>query len=167
MKEPTEQDQCKLSQLNIIDVADAYCERANMHMEDGAYPKAIRDYTTALWLYPQFATAYNNRAYAHIEVGKLKLALDDINAAMKLEHDSTFYNTRGKIYHKMGDFDKALADYKTAISIDPNYLNAYGGEVLARDDIRMEAQKMLTSVDIARIERLTMEDDDPRKWEWR
>lgn len=145
-------DKRKLLQLDILDVADAFCERANVHVEDDNLKAATDDYIMAIHLNENHAIAYNNLAYIWMIRDELPAALENINKAIALQDDPVFYNTRGLIYHEMGDMKKSLEDYKTAITIDPNYDHAWHGIYTVRDDIRAEINHMLTSHDIKTID---------------
>jgi serine/threonine protein kinase len=45
--------------------------------------------------------------------------------------DSVYYNSRGVSYDDKGEYDKAIADYTKAISIDPNYAIAYNNRAVS------------------------------------
>ena len=50
----------------------------------------------------------------------LKKAEADFASAQKLDENSeTLYAARGKLYFDIGQFDKAIADYKKAIELEP------------------------------------------------
>ena len=157
-------DQRKLLQLDIKDAASAFCERANMHVENENPTAALSDYNLALYLNPRFAIAYNNRAYLFMQLNEFQTALDDINVAIELEDDSCYYNTRGYIYHQMGKFEESLADYKQAITIDPDYDPPYIGAYYVRDDIQADAENMLTSLDIKRV--ILPCKPNSHEWKW-
>ena len=144
-------DQRKLSQLNILDVADAFCERANVHVEDDNLDAARDDYIMATYLNENHAIAFNNLAYVWMIQNELPAALENINRAIALQNDPAFYNTRGRIHHEMDNMKESLEDYKTAIAIDPNHDHADYGIYMVRNDIQAMTNHMLTSHDIGTI----------------
>ena len=41
-------------------------------------------------------------------------------------------DSRGLVYLKLGDYDRAIADYDGALKIDPNYANSLYGRGIAK-----------------------------------
>jgi Flp pilus assembly protein TadD len=62
----------------------------------------------------------------YLASGKSKEALDPLSLAIsKDDKNSDLYFARGSIYDKLGDSDKAKADYLKAIELKPDYFDAY------------------------------------------
>jgi len=105
----------------------ALLDRGDSHLAAREYDKAISEYTRAIQLKPDFAEAYNNRAYAfYSKYDGTGNPLADLNRALELRPDFPHaYNTRGCVYMASGDPDKAIADFNRAIRLQPNYPRAY------------------------------------------
>lgn len=73
-------------------------------------------------LNPDFAEAYNNRAYTYMTMENYALALPDLDQAIRLRPDyvNALMN-RGDIYNYYYniDFDLAVADYDRVLAVDP------------------------------------------------
>ena len=122
--------------------AEKYYRRGNRATRDNPQ-KALEDFTIAIRLNPKFADAYQRRSSFWQDVrlfddtggvtfvdGKvvyvrmpaeelrqrnLELALADINEAIRLQpQDSSSYFFRGMLYEKLGEPDKAAADFERA-----------------------------------------------------
>ena len=89
--------------------------------EKDRYDKnAIRHYTEAIKLRPNFANAYNNRGNIYRSTGDFDAAIQDFNKAIDLDPEKTsFYKNRGSSYFRIGDFDAAIQDYSNSIRLDP------------------------------------------------
>ena len=62
---------------------------------------------------PNFADAYFDRGYFHIELGRYDLAIADYNKVIQLEPNSSdAYVNRGISYAELEKHDLAIADYK-------------------------------------------------------
>lgn len=74
-------------------------------------------------LNPDFAEAYNNRAYTYMTMENYALALPDLDQALRLRPDyvNALMN-RGDIhnYYYDIDFELAVADYDRVLAIDPD-----------------------------------------------
>ena len=101
--------------------------RGDGYFASREYDEAIKEYTRAIELKPDFAEAYNNRAYAfyskHDGTGD---PMSDLNRALELRPKFAHaYNTRGCVYMAAGNPDKAIADFNRAIELQPDYPRAY------------------------------------------
>ena len=95
--------------------------------EAGNYQGAIADYTKAIEINPQNATAYNNRGSAKDDLGDYQGAIDDYDKAIEINpQNADAYNNRGVAKGNLEDYQGAIADYTKAIEIDPQHANAYG-----------------------------------------
>lgn len=110
----------------------AHWERGRVHYFRKDYEEAIKDYTAALQLEP-WADRYDARCWARALVGWLAAALLDCNEALRMDPTMVeSYDTRGFVYLKLGQFDKAIADYDTAFKLEPGRPYALYGRGIAR-----------------------------------
>ena len=65
-------------------------------------------------------------------MGQLEQALADCNDALSLENNSDALDSRGLVYLKLGDYDRAIADYDAAIKIDPDNADSLYGRGTAK-----------------------------------
>lgn len=74
------------------------------------------------------AFAYNNRAWAYHALGKDQDGLRDVDMALILEpRNAAVVETRAEIYEKLKERDKAIADYRAALKLDPKMTQATDG----------------------------------------
>jgi Tfp pilus assembly protein PilF len=72
--------------------------------------------------------AYNDRAWAYHALGKEQDGLRDVNMALLLApKNAAVIETRAEIYEKLNDRDKAIADYREALKLDPKMTQASDG----------------------------------------
>jgi len=70
----------------------------------------------AIEIKPDYARAYNNRAWTYLKLGKFELGLSDAERAVELApNDSTMFDTRGRIYLALGRRQEAATDLKRAV----------------------------------------------------
>ena len=106
----------------------AALERGKIHYKNNDHDKAFTEYTEAIRLDPNLASAYYARSYIYMVRGKYIEAINDCSEAIRLDHDfSGAWGRRGVIYNNIGQTEKAIRDYSEAIRLDPNYAWAYGG----------------------------------------
>jgi tetratricopeptide (TPR) repeat protein len=116
----------------------------------GEPERAIEDFTAAIWLLPNDALAYNNRAHIYRELGQNDLALADydeairINPMPRIDGDArgrrhiNVYHNRGGIWVKKNELDRAIADFDEAIRRDPtdaDVFNSRGSAWAAKSDL--------------------------------
>ena len=103
-----------------------YNNRGIDYGEEGKYDLAIKDFTKAIDLKPDYALAYNNRGAVYRSKGEHDLAIEDCNKAIQLKPDyAEPYSNRGSAYRNKGEIDRAIEDYGIAIQLKPNFVEAY------------------------------------------
>jgi len=121
-----------------LKTADDYFLQGDYDYDLGNCKKAIRDYTKAIELNPEFAQAYNNRAYTNMRMQNYKDALPDLNKAIDLKPNySHALMNRGDIYNFYYNIDKkkAVADYDAVVrNGNTKDTNACGHRLIARDN---------------------------------
>src|SRR5262245_271082 len=81
---------------------------------------AIADLDVALWLNPQYVTAWIKRGNTHLNKGDLDEAINDYNQAIRLDPRSPMaWNNRGLAWQNKGKLDEGLKDYARALELDP------------------------------------------------
>jgi Mlc titration factor MtfA (ptsG expression regulator)/Tfp pilus assembly protein PilF len=111
---------------------DAYRVRAGCYLDQGAYDKAVVDYSAVIRLTPD-VDSYCDRGYAYLLQGAWDEALADYHEAIRLcpDYAAPPYWERGVAYARMGDLDRAIADFNRALRADPGTDQAYHERGLA------------------------------------
>ncbi|MEN9443577.1 MAG: hypothetical protein RIS47_467 [Bacteroidota bacterium] len=110
--------------LGSIKVLEAKPDETVLHPE--YLQDAIQDFSKALEIKPDYATALYNRGSANFDLGNFDEALKDINAAITA--DPLFgepYLMRGMLRDRNNQLQEAIADFDKALSLDPNNEKIY------------------------------------------
>ena len=109
-------------------------ERGHVYQAKGDYDQAIANYDEAIKISPNFSWGFNDRCYARAIVGReLQQALSDCNEALRLAPNFwAAYDSRGFTYLKLGEYDKAIADYDAALKRNHNSAGSFYGRGLAK-----------------------------------
>jgi tetratricopeptide (TPR) repeat protein len=108
------------------DLAISYYNRGIFWYDKDENDKAIEDYSKALELSPNYASAFNNRGNAFAAKGDHDRAIDDYTRAIEIDGKDPFrWNNRGLAWKRKGQYDRAIPDFDQAIRIDPGYTAAY------------------------------------------
>jgi tetratricopeptide (TPR) repeat protein len=117
-----------------LNTAADYMARGDSDYDLGDYACAIADYSRAIELKPDFAEAYNNRAYTYMKMENYAPALPDLDEAIRLRPDyvNALMN-RGDIYnyYYQIDYDRAIADYDRVIQLHAEHTSVCGHRLLA------------------------------------
>ncbi len=106
--------------------AAQHLERGDELFDSGDIPGAIEEYSRAIELKPDFAEAYNNRAYAEWKSNENDAALADFSRAIELRPNYVNALTnRAFVYFDKNDFEPCVADATRAIALDPNDDSAF------------------------------------------
>ncbi len=120
-------------------LSQAYYNRGCTYTDLEQYPKAIDDLSQAITLTLSYVEAYNARGAAYSAQGEHGKAVEDFSRATELDPTNPqTYKSRADAYRCLGDtktitgpvkadeyyrrpdyYRKAVADYSTAISLDP------------------------------------------------
>ena len=100
-----------------------FLAQGDYEFEQDHYDPAIAAYTRAIELDPDFAEAYNNRAYIFMTKEDYAPALSDLDRAITLRPDyvNALMN-RGDIYNYYFqiDYERAVMDYDRVLETDPD-----------------------------------------------
>jgi len=92
------------------------CQRADLRAKKQMYADAIADYTAALEKAPDYVWAFRGRGQAYLGQGNAKLALDDLNAALRQKPgDFNLTLLRGRANSQAQNYDAAIADFTQAL----------------------------------------------------
>lgn len=109
-------------------------ERGTKNDRDGE----LSDYEAAIRADPTYALAYSNRGIVYRRLGKLDLALEDLNEAIRLDATADAYNRRGLIHQDKSDLENALKDFNDAVRLDSDHSSA----LINRADLYRQTGKL-------------------------
>lgn len=108
------------------DQAKGYVKRANAHIANKNYPKAIEDYNQAIRLEAEVADHYLQRGTLHLSSSRQDLALADFNRALELSPRlSKALAYRAFIHFRSGNHQGALADCLGMLENDPSFTDLH------------------------------------------
>lgn len=85
--------------------------------------RAIDNFSCAIELHPQLASAYSYRAMAYRIKGMIKEALHDTTMVIQLKSDpqstARAYKTLSKIYQKLGQNELSEVNFRKSVALDP------------------------------------------------
>ena len=110
----------------IPDEVYIYFYRGNVYANKGDYDKAIADYTQAIRLDSNHTDAYFHRGVIYNDIkGDYDKAIADFSQVIRLNPNAVdAYINRGIAYSNKNDDDRSIADWETALLIEPNNTNA-------------------------------------------
>ncbi len=118
-------------------LAWALNNRGTVYHGKGENDLAIKDYTEAVRLNPEYTSGYYNRGNSYIRKKEYDRAIADYNKALSLTVPATVYAEgeakranriradyfygRGRAYNFKSDTKRAMADFKEALRLDPGH----------------------------------------------
>jgi tetratricopeptide (TPR) repeat protein len=98
-----------------------YKDSGKLHFEGGKYNDAIKDLEEALRLKPDDAWTLRYLADSYVKNKQYILALSAINHSISFDQTNAYsYKLRALIYYETSDFEKAIADFKKALVLEPD-----------------------------------------------
>ena len=109
--------------LKLKDRVATLVNRGVIYVALEQYNKAIRDYERAYKLSPDIAEIHVNRGNILFWSGRFAQAVTEYKRAIELNLAQQYivYYNRGLAYEKMGELDKAEADYRKALELMPGW----------------------------------------------
>lgn len=112
----------KLGDLIETDPANTqlYYERGKLYVRRAEYEKAVKDFSKAIAISPDFTFAYGMRGVAYGYDNQRGKAISDFDQALKLEpHDPWVFVRRAEFENRNEQYAKAMADLQNADAYDP------------------------------------------------
>ncbi len=108
----------------------------------GDYKGAIKDFSIAIEMFPDYLHLYNVRCLAFEELGMIEEAIADATTALRLDpNDDNSYCLRASLLVGQKQYSEAIEDLNKAIALNPESSNAY----LLRGEIFFELKDFLSS----------------------
>jgi tetratricopeptide (TPR) repeat protein len=83
------------------------------------FEEAIRAYTEAVNLYPQYWEAWDNMTFAKIDLGLYAEAIEDFKESLRIKPDNfTGKFSLGECYFHLGQYDKARQEVKLSLELN-------------------------------------------------
>lgn len=105
------------------------------HIQAQKFLHAIADFSEALVANPVSSGAYTNRCFAQLQVENYKAAILDCTDAISLGRTEDALINRGIAYYRQADFARAIADFDTVLSHNPQCAEAYLNRGIARSEL--------------------------------
>jgi tetratricopeptide (TPR) repeat protein/TolB-like protein len=87
--------------------------------------RALEEFNAALELDPNYGEALNGIAYTYAEMGDYAQAIEYFKRyAAVSPGDANPFDSMGDLYFRMGQLDEALAKYKEAIEVKPDFMSS-------------------------------------------
>ena len=98
-----------------------YIQQAHDTFAQGDTEGAMASFQAAISLYPHCVELYTERAnFRQHKLRDLSGALEDYTQAIAIQPDHAFcYFWRSQIYQELGDQERAIEDYNTAMNLAP------------------------------------------------
>jgi tetratricopeptide (TPR) repeat protein/predicted aspartyl protease len=130
-----------LKDLEAVDAilsrqADERLTLASLFERLDRFDRAIANFDQWISAHPddsRQAVALNGRCWTRALAGRdLPLALKDCDAALRRQKSGSYFDSRGLVDLRMGQYDRAIADYTAALQLAPRIAWSLYGRGLAR-----------------------------------
>jgi tetratricopeptide (TPR) repeat protein len=101
---------------------------AQVYTAVGAYEEALRHFSMAMEMDPNYSEYYNDRGNIYLKLARLADAEADYRQAIELSPPYyEVYTNLGQCYRRQGRFDEAIRAYSVALDLEPRQALALGG----------------------------------------
>ena len=124
-------------------------EIGDLFLAGKEYEEAIVSYDKAVQINPDYSTAWFNRGYALMNLGRDEEALASFDKALQIEPDYyQAWNNRGVVLGNLGRYEEALVFYDEAVQINPDDFHAWNNRGWVLRDLGRD-EEALASYDKA------------------
>jgi tetratricopeptide (TPR) repeat protein len=116
-------------------MANAYVERGLAHHFMGEDPQALADLDRALGLDPNLSAAYAARGSISRDHGDVSRAMAEYSRSIETSPNVEAFFERGQLYEKLGEHQKAIADYDQAIAYLRDAPHVYRARAFAKSNM--------------------------------
>jgi tetratricopeptide (TPR) repeat protein len=120
-------------------LADAYVQRGLAHHFLGEDPQALDDLDRALGLDPNLSDAYAAKGSISRDHGDVSRAMEEYTRSIRSNPNVEAFFERGQLYEKLGEHQKAIADYDQAIAYLRDAPHVYRARAFAKSNMGDEA----------------------------
>jgi len=101
---------------------------ANYFLGQQNFADAVKHFTHATAINPEYAGAFNSLGYAHRNNDDLDSAKAAFARYVELIPDEANpYDSYAELLMEMGEYDDSISNYRKALEFNPNFLTAYAG----------------------------------------
>lgn len=101
-------------------------ESGEAFIRNGDFARAIRDFTTAINLEPDYWFGYQLRGDSYFQLAQYRSAVEDYDLAIELNpNDRLAYSGRGRSHYQLRQYRLAIDDFDKALLIDPRFASAF------------------------------------------
>ena len=108
-------------------LANGYCNRGLGYLRKGENEPALADFEMGLALGTDLPLCYVGRGDIHLRNRNYRDAVDDLSQAITLKPNAEALVRRAVAYEKLNETDKAIRDYREALSLNPKSTEAQSG----------------------------------------
>ena len=120
-----QQEVTKAYKLNIDNLSATEWFERGYKLLKGNNTDAVKAFSKAIELDPQYAEAYFGRGAAYEFLGNYKQAVQNFTKTIELNPQAHVAFARGLAYYKLHNYQQAIQDYNKAIELDPRDAMAY------------------------------------------
>ncbi len=127
-----------------------WCQRGDLRAKKQMYAEAIADYTAALDKVPDYVWAFRGRGQAYLGQGNAKLALADLNEALRAKPgDFNLTVLRGRANSQAQNYEAAVTDFSQALDSKGA---AGAANLLPSERARIMSQRAFARLKMSRTE---------------
>jgi tetratricopeptide (TPR) repeat protein len=130
-------------------------EFAESYFHVGDAEEAIKYYSRALTLDPEYSLAHNHIAYSYAWMGDHQLAEEHFKKYISLDNTANSYDSLASGYMFAGRYDKAIETLEKGIALDPDLDYLYrnmAGNYLLQGALSLAAENMNRQINVTQLE---------------
>lgn len=152
----------RIRKITIAKIVELFIRKGYAFYEQKEYDNALKTYSCAIELSPDYALGYYNRAFTWIAKNDYDNALSDCDWVLKYDSDyfANVHVVKGSIFRAREEYAQSIEAFDIAIEHDPNYANAYYNRGLAKKEQAVDLTG--SKADFEKFIQLAKDDKD--KW---